>query len=324
MQLLREYLKFYGIVNESTSPSHSKNGLAADGFPLAAVRIVLVEPAGPLNVGAIARVMKNMGLQHLVLVNPQCDPLSLEAQQMAVHAFDILQAAQVVETLPAALQGCTRAIATTARPRTLDIQLEQPQDALPWLVSTPKQASALIFGPESRGLSNEEMYYAQRFIRIPSNPAYPSLNLAQAVAICCYELAKSVQLATTNETSGEIHSAIADDYASVDALEGFYQHLEAVLLKVGYLYSHTATSRMEKFRQIFNRTQLENPEVAMLRGILTQVEWAMQNVGVEKRAEAEVSEQVEGEETAPSELRSASEPRSRESGVGKEDGVRGG
>jgi tRNA/rRNA methyltransferase len=262
---------------------------------LAAVKIVLVEPAGPLNVGAIARVMKNMGLQHLVLVNPQCDPLSLEAQQMAVHAFDILQAAQVVGTLPAALQGCTRAIATTARPRTLDIQLEQPQDALPWLISASKQATALIFGPESRGLSNEEMYYAQRFICIPSNPVYPSLNLAQAVAICCYELAKCSQLAAYNENN----SAIAVDCASVEALEGFYQQLEAVLLKIGYLYPHTATSRMEKFRQMFNRTQLENSEVAMLRGILTQMEWAMQNSGVGKWAEAEVS--------------SASEPHSRES-----------
>jgi tRNA/rRNA methyltransferase len=264
--------KFYGIVNESTSPSYSKNGLAAPGYPLAAVRIVLVEPAGSLNVGAIARVMKNMGLQQLVLVNPQCDPLSLEAQQMAVHAFDLLQAAQVVETLPAALQGCTRAIATTARPRTLDIQLEQPQEALPWLISTSEQATALIFGPESRGLSNEEMYYAQRFIRIPSNPAYPSLNLAQAVAICCYELAKYSQLGVNDDKS-----AIAVDYASVEALEGFYQQLEALLLKIGYLYPHTATSRMEKFRQLFNRTQLENTEVAMLRGILTQMEWAMKN-----------------------------------------------
>jgi len=256
-------------VNEPTSPSHSTNGLTAPSYPLAAVRIVLVEPAGPLNVGAIARVMKNMGLQQLVLVNPQCDPLSLEAQQMAVHAFDILQAAQVVETLPIALQECTRAIATTARPRTLNIQLEQPQDALPWLISAPKQATALIFGPESRGLSNEEMYYAQRFIRIPSHPAYPSLNLAQAVAVCCYELAKCTQLPVSDERS-------AADRASVEALEGFYQQLEALLLKIGYLYPHTATSRMEKFRQLFNRTQLENTEVAMLRGILTQMEWAMQ------------------------------------------------
>jgi tRNA/rRNA methyltransferase len=82
---------------------------------LARVRIVLVEPAGPLNVGAVARVMKNMGLRTLVLVNPQCDPLGIEARQMAVHGVDILEAAQCVATLPAALTGCQRAIATTAR-----------------------------------------------------------------------------------------------------------------------------------------------------------------------------------------------------------------
>ena len=237
---------------------------------LAEIRIVLVEPHGPLNVGAIARIMKNMGLQQLVLVNPQCDPLSLEAQQMAVHAFDILQAAQIVETLPAALQGCTRAIATTARPRTLGTQLEQPDEALPWLVSAPRQAAALIFGPEYRGLSNEELNYAQRFVRISSSPAYPSLNLAQAVAICCYELAKFAQ--SDNGTHPE---GITTDYASLEVLEGFYQQLEQLLLKIGYLYPHTAASRMEKFRQLFNRAQMENSEVAMLRGILTQMEWAL-------------------------------------------------
>ncbi len=237
---------------------------------LAEVRIVLVEPQGPLNVGAIARIMKNMGLQRMVLVNPQCDPLSLEAQQMAVHAFDILQSAQIVETLPAALHGCIRAIATTARLRTSGSVLEEPQLALPWLTSVPGQATALIFGPEYRGLSNEELNYAQRFVRISSSSVYPSLNLASAVAICCYELAKSTQGQISDD-----FKAIAVEYASLGVLEGFYQQLEDLLLKIGYLYPHTAASRMEKFRHIFNRAQLENSEVAMLRGILTQVEWAL-------------------------------------------------
>lgn len=244
---------------------------------LSQVRIVLVEPHGPLNVGAIARVMKNMGLQQLVLVNPQCDPLSLEAQQMAVHAFDILQSARIVESMPAAIQGCTRAIATTARLRTSGPALETPQTALPWLTSVPGKASALIFGPESRGLSNEELNYAQRFVRIPSSSIYPSLNLAQAVAICCYELAKSTQEQASNNSGARAlpEKVIATDYVSLDVLEGFYLQLEDLLLKIGYLYPHTAASRMEKFRQIFNRAQLENSEAAMLRGILTQVEWAL-------------------------------------------------
>ena len=236
----------------------------------AGVRIVLVEPAGPLNVGAIARVMKNLGLQHLVLVNPQCEPLSVEAQQMAVHAVDILEAAQQVATLPQALQGCTRVIATTARVRTLTTPMETPRTALPWLLEEQGLATALIFGPEYRGLSNEELNYAQRFVRIPSSPAYASLNLAQAVAICCYELSQCTQLQPSADTY-----ATTEDYASFEVLEGYYQQLEALLLKIAYLYPHTAASRMEKFRQMFNRAQLKNAEVAMLRGVLTQMEWAL-------------------------------------------------
>ena len=237
---------------------------------LAGVRIVLVEPAGPLNVGAIARVMKNLGLQQLVLVNSQCDPLSAEAKLMAVHAVDILEAAIDVATLPDALQGCQRAIATTARVRTLSSVLEHPRTALPWLITAPQDA-ALIFGPEYRGLSNEELNYAQRFVRIPSSPSYSSLNLATAVAICCYELSVCAQ---EGQLSANIIS-VTGEYASLDALEGYYQQLEALLLKIGYLYPHTAPSRMGKFRHIFNRAHLEKAEVSMLRGILTQIEWAI-------------------------------------------------
>lgn len=230
---------------------------------LAKIRIVLVEPAGPLNIGAIARVMKNLGLTQLVLVNPQCDALSTEAKRMAVHAADILETAAHVATLPAALQGCTRAMATTARLRTGATPLEHPRTALPWLITqTP---TALIFGPEYRGLSNQELNYAQRCVRIPTHDSYPSLNLASAVAICCYELSECIQ---------KVQPDTSQDDASLDVLEAYYQHLEDVLLKIGYLYPHTAASRMEKFRQLFNRAQLATSEVAMLRGILTQVEWA--------------------------------------------------
>lgn len=260
---------------------------------LATIRIVLVEPAGPLNVGAIARVMKNMGLSQLVLVNPHCDPLSAEARQMAVHAVDLLEAAQQLPTLPEALRGCQRTIATTARTRSLETQLEDPRTALPWLLETalqpeidePRsphsspQQSALIFGPEDRGLSNEELKYAQRFIRIPSSPEYPSLNLAQAVAVCCYELYYLTQQSRDRQIAAHPLSIPPmeplPDAASFEVLEGYYQHLEAVLLKIGYLYPHTAASRMEKFRRLFNRTQLSQAEVAMLRGILSQVEWAI-------------------------------------------------
>ena len=258
---------------------------------LAGLKIVLVEPAGPINVGSIARVMKNFGFNHLVLVNPQCDPLSPEALQMAVHAKDVLESAVSVATVPEALQGCTRAIATTARVRNWDSPLENPRTALPWLLEKPEQPAALIFGREDRGLSNEELNYAQRFIRIPTSSSYPSLNLATAVGICCYELAQTDAEKKDAETirHGDAQKEnvpaspcprvlVSDNEpAPLDILEEYYQHLESLLLKIGYLYPHTAASRMEKFRQLYNRTQLQTKEVGMLRGILRQVEWALEN-----------------------------------------------
>ncbi len=233
---------------------------------LAQVRIVVVEPAGAINVGSIARIMKNMGLNQLVLVDPRCDPLSEDARNMAVHAIDVLESARIVSTIPEALTGCQRAIATTVRERSFDFPLEPPRTALPWMLE-PGIESALLFGSEYRGLSNEELNYAQRCISIPSSETYRSLNLAQAVAICCYEL---YQLRTI--APAEIK---AQPSAAIEVLEGYYQQLEATLLKIGYLQPHTAPSRMEKFRRMFNRATLSDSEVAMLRGILRQIEWAL-------------------------------------------------
>ncbi|MBO3461940.1 RNA methyltransferase [Aetokthonos hydrillicola Thurmond2011] len=244
------------------------------------VRIVLVEPQGALNVGSIARVMKNFGFNHLVLVNPLCNPLSEEAKQMAVHAQDVLESAVIVDTLPAALDGCTRAIATTARVRNPETSLENPRTALPWLIEEPTQPAALIFGREDRGLSNEELYYAQKFVCIPTNSSYLSLNLATAVGICCYELAQSIDINLTDIADKEI-SISEYEQAPIEVVESYYQQLELLLLKIGYLYPHTATTRMEKFRQIYNRAQLQTREVAMLRGILRQIEWAIENLNSE-------------------------------------------
>ncbi|MEM1292759.1 MAG: RNA methyltransferase [Cyanobacteria bacterium P01_H01_bin.162] len=239
------------------------------------IRVVLVEPAGALNVGSAARVMANMGLSQLVLVAPHCDPLGEEARRMAVHAAHVLEQAKTVATLPTALIGCDRAIATTARDRALNTTMELPEVALPWLLNgngedTP---TALIFGPEDRGLSNEELNYAQRFVRIPSDSAYDSLNLAQAIAVCCYELARATVPRQT--PTAVVAPAESPKRVSLDQLEGFNQHLESVLLKIGYLYPHTAESRMEKFRRFFLRAAPTPQELAMLRGILRQMDWAV-------------------------------------------------
>ncbi len=280
---------------------------------LDAVRIVLVSPAGPLNVGSAARVMKNFGLSQLVLVAPQCDVLGPEALQMAVHADDILRGAKRVETIPEALVGCEIAIATTARIRGFNAPLHPPEAILPTLITPSAAQTALIFGPEDRGLSNTELTYAQFFTKIPTTDTYSALNLAQAVAVCCYELYRTNQsnltsdlpkspsttntsppsplppplynsLPSPNKKDSPLQNAPLSDkqtesnqqlQATLDELEGYYQHLESVLLKVEYLYPHTATARMRKVRQLLHRTAPTSNEVALLRGMLRQVEWAL-------------------------------------------------
>jgi tRNA/rRNA methyltransferase len=241
-------------------------------WSLQQLNLILVEPAGPLNVGSVARVMKNMGLTQLVLVNPRChlqDPL---ARQMAVHGADILDQARVVGSLGEALTGCQRVVATTGRQQPQAQRLEWPEAVLPWLLPTNPQEqlrSALIFGPEDRGLSNEELIQAQRWIRIPTSDTYPSLNLAQAVAVCSYLLHR---LAVTAPSPV---SRPADPPADWQQRQGFCQDLEAILLKIGYLYPHTAAPRMAKLRQLLDRSDPNSQELAMLRGVLRQINWAL-------------------------------------------------
>ena len=241
------------------------------------IRIVLVETAGARNLGSVARVMKNFGLSELWLVNPQCDRFSDEAIQMAVHAPEILENAQIVHSLPEALVGCQRAIATSGRIDKGEVQVISPHQGLIWLAQV--ETRVIVFGAEDRGLSNAEIQHCQQVMRIPVNPDYPSLNLSQAVGICCYQW----QILQDNSTSHEnLTSQIAQDLlksapidlATREELEAYYQQLEAVLLKIGYVYPHTAFARLQKFRHIFDRANLSSSEVTMLRGILRQVNWA--------------------------------------------------
>lgn len=247
---------------------------------LANIKIVLVEPAGPLNVGSIARVMKNMGFSQLVLVNPQCDPVGAEAKRMAVHAGEHLTQAQCVQTLSSALVGCERVIATTARSRRLQIEPHTPRQILPWLL---EGTTALVFGPEDRGLSNEELYHAQAFLQIPTSPDYAALNLAQAVTICCYELRQQILTdlySPSDLSSGQVpetEGALKTKLAPFQQREAFYEALETMLLEIGYLYPHTATARMQKLRQLFNRSHLSSQEVAMLRGMIRQMHWKIKS-----------------------------------------------
>jgi tRNA/rRNA methyltransferase len=126
-------------------------------------------------------------------------------------------------------------------------------------------------------LSNDELSHAHRFITIPANPVYPSLNLAQAVGICCYEMHEAVrnpQLHTSHLPTPNSELRTLNSSAPINELEGLYQQLESLLLNIGYLQAHTASSRMKKFRRLLNRAMPSSEEVTMLRGILSQMQWA--------------------------------------------------
>ncbi len=261
------------------------------------LRFVLMEPAGALNVGSIARVLKNFGFQRLVLVAPRCDPWGEESRQMAVHAQDILDGAQRVDSLGEALEGCHVVLATTGRDHDLDRPLHRPSQAFPWLrhqLTTPGLEAALVFGREDRGLTRSELHQAHRLVGISTSDRYPSLNLAQALGICCYQLHQDLYPDPPQESLPEASpwpnhpSAIGSiappntlvlsrpsPPAPLEFLEGYYQHLERILLRIGYLYPHTAASRLDKFRHIYQRADLSSQEVSLLRGVLRQTEWAL-------------------------------------------------
>jgi tRNA/rRNA methyltransferase len=252
---------------------------------MANIRIILVETAGERNLGSVARVMKNFGLNELWLVNPQCDRLSEEARNMAVHAPEILERAIVVDSLPQAIANCQRTVATAGRIDQGEMRVSDPIPSLSWLAQV--DTSAIVFGAEDRGLSNREIQYCQQVMRIPVHPDYPSLNLAQAVGICCYQIRQLEESKTadsqlpqqplqklTSQIAQDLLESAPIDLANRAELEVCYQQLEAVLLKIGYVYPHTSTHRLRKFRHIFDRANLSASEVAMLRGILRQVNWA--------------------------------------------------
>ncbi|MCS6782545.1 MAG: RNA methyltransferase [Gloeomargarita sp. SKYBB_i_bin120] len=228
-----------------------------------AVRVILVEPVGALNVGAVARVMKNFACQELVLVQPRCAWQSQEARQMAVHAGEILAQAQVVPNLTQALAGCVRAIATLGRTP----PGEPLKSVLPWLLQDAAPV-ALIFGPEDRGLTWAELQLAHRQVTIPTYPDYPSLNLAQAVGICLYELYQYGQ--------ADIPPVPPEPPAPVEALEAYLADLEDWLLRIGYLYPHTRARRMAKIRRLLQRAAPSAEELALLRGMVRQGRWALQ------------------------------------------------
>jgi tRNA/rRNA methyltransferase len=171
--------------------------------------------------------------------------------------------------LAEALEGCALAIGLSARKRGLSHELVNVRSAAHTAVNVAStQTVALVFGTEMSGLSNAELDLCQLLAMIQANPVYSSLNLAAAVQIMCYEL-RMAALEKANLQDDNLSPHAPPVYASIDSVEGFYQHLQETLLYIGYLNPQAPKKLMERIRRIYARIRLEKEEVNLLRGILT-------------------------------------------------------
>ena len=279
-----------------------------NGTLLHRIRIVLVEPTHPGNIGAAARAMKAMGLDRLCLVAPRRFP-GAEATARAAGADDVLHAARIVESLDDALADCGLVLGTTARSRRIEWPVLDAREGARRAVAQAARAPvAVVFGRESAGLANAELDRCHALIRIPAAGRFSSLNVAAAVQILAYEMriathgkdagvrreeteARNGNTDARGEEGGEYGEgagahppapaaaagapavagvpAPAGAPATAGELEGFYRHLETALVEIGYLDPAVPKLLMRRLRRLFNRAVPDRAEINILRGILT-------------------------------------------------------
>jgi tRNA (cytidine32/uridine32-2'-O)-methyltransferase len=237
--------------------------------PLRRIRIVLVEPTHPGNIGAAARAMKTMGLRSLALVRPHEFPCAA-ATAMAAGADDLLVRAQVVDSLQEAIGGCGWVIGTSARTRTIPWPVHDPREAARRVLAMAGEADvAVVFGREHAGLTNDELELCQAVVQIPSNPDFSSLNLGAAVQVLAYELrmqSLAGRQAAAVEMVNDAPPATSDDMARL------YAHLEETMIETGFLDPAKPRRLMRRVRRLFNRAGLDRNEVNIIRGFLTAVQ----------------------------------------------------
>jgi tRNA/rRNA methyltransferase len=239
--------------------------------------IVLVEPEGPLNVGSVARLCANYGVEELRVVGRCCALDATEAVRMAVHGEHWLRQARHYPTLAEAVADRHRVVACSGRREEEALPTALPEDALAWMrAGAAGEATAVVFGRESRGLSNDELLLANRVLRIPTPGGHASLNLSHAVAVVLYELSRA-RSAAGPLASGQ-RTATRSRPAARAALNAFLEDAQGLLLEVGFLHPHTVRARMARFRALLQRSDPREDEVALMRGMVRQLRWATRRV----------------------------------------------
>ena len=249
---------------------------ASELFNVDQIRVVLVNTSHPGNIGAAARAMKNMGLFHLALVNPEDFPSGV-AVGRAASALDILENASVHGSLQEAIADCGLVIGTSARSRKIPWPVLLPEECAEKVVQdSARNKVALVFGREDSGLTNEELQLCHFHVQIPTSEQYSSLNLAAAVLVICYEIRRYGLSLQGEEPVNE------DDYwdiewATGEQVEQFHQHLEEVLIRLDFHDPDNPRQLMQRLRRLFGRIRLDTMEMNILRGILTHMEYHLDN-----------------------------------------------
>ena len=235
------------------------------------VRIVMVETTHSGNIGATARVMANMGLTRLGLVRPRSFP-DPAATARAVGADYILEQARMFDSLEAAVSDCGCVIGATARRRSLAWPLLDAEQAAARLTVEQQVTNcALIFGPEASGLSNAHLDLCHAHLRIDVNEAFPSLNVATAVAVIAYEFRKQSGLGVLDSAAERAEGETPMTMGDFDQL---MTHMETVLSNTAF-FSGPKTKLLRKIRRLLLQGVKSTQEVNILRGVLTSLEYAL-------------------------------------------------
>jgi TrmH family RNA methyltransferase len=225
---------------------------------------ILVQTLHSGNIGSAARALKNMGLHRLKLVNP-CDPANRECQMMAVGANDVVENAPRYSVLEEAVADEHVVIGTTSnRGRRQKTRIYTPREVAPLICQyAESQRVCLVFGPERRGLSEQQLALCRYLVTIPASPLFPTLNLAQAVMLMAYEI---FSLSETERTP-------PPELATEEERSRMFRHMERVLLEIGFLSRSNPGHMMRAIRRILGQADLTERDVRILRGIMSQMEW---------------------------------------------------
>jgi tRNA/rRNA methyltransferase len=233
------------------------------------IAVILVQPQIPENIGSVARAMNNMGIPRLILVKPENCDLTRIVKMATGTSIDIVEAMEVHEDLMDALRPFQYVVGTTARTGSHRPALTDPRRLAQDLISVSQQnLVAVLFGPEDRGLSNEHLRYCHTIATIPTS-RFASLNLSQAVMIICYEI-----FLAGHEPSDDHLPRLANKFE----LEGMYDHLKEVLMKIGFVNPQNPEHWMLNIRRFLSRIPLRARDVRIIRGICRQIDWYEEQV----------------------------------------------